>query len=325
MSVKKVWLIAFVCIFSGALNNEASAQSKNRRAGNLDKSALEQLATAEDSLATLAHSVVNDSLDATRFASCAQLSATLARCLRIANSFRYPFSRVESVSILAPPDSSFRIFTWQLFVNDSTYNYYGLIQLNRAEPAIFELEDRSADMDPPPAYEVLSPDQWFGVLYYNIRQFDTPKGPKYLLMGFDASSFFERRKVIDVLCFDLKTGVPEFGAPVFDRPDKPESREHRIVFDYSAEAGVRVNWDEEYKMILCDHLLPMPSPYHQGMTSVPDGSYDGFKLEKGRWVFINKVFNDSQEEVPRPVPVLNGRGKDIMGREGKGKRGGTRE
>ena len=321
MSVRKALLLAVVYIFSGALSHAVYAQSKAKGARDLDKQALEQLTATEDTLAVLAYSVVNDSLDAVRFASCAQLSATLARCLRTANSFRYPFSRIKSVSILAPPDSSFRIFTWQLFVNDSTYNYYGLLQLNRSESVVFELTDRSADMEPPPTFEALSPDQWYGVLYYNIRQFDTPKGRHYLLMGFDAFSFFERRKVIEVLSFDPKTKLPEFGAPVFERPGKPENREHRIVFDYTAEAGVRVNWDEEYKMILCDHLLPMPSTYHPGITYVPDGSYDGFKLEKGRWVFIDKVFNDSQDEVPRPVPVLNGRGKDIMGRESKVKKG----
>lgn len=322
MSVRKVLLIALVSVFSTAFHNGANAQSKNKRAGDLNPKALQQLAAAEDTLALLAYSVVNDSLDSMRFASCAQLSATLVRCLRTENAFRYPFSRVKAVSILAPPDSSFRIFTWQLFVNDSTYNYYGLLQLNSREPALFELVDRSADMEPPPTHEALPPDQWYGVLYYNLRQFDTPKGRKYLLMGFDAFSFFERRKVMDVLSFDPKTGFPEFGAPVFERPGKPENREHRIIFDYTAEAGVRVNWDEEYKMILCDHLLPVPSSYHPGITHVPDGSYDGFKLEKGRWVYVDKVFNDSQDEVPRPVPVLNGRGKDIMGREGtKGKKG----
>jgi hypothetical protein len=155
------------------------------------------------------------------------------------------------------------------------------------------------------------------VLYYKLYPFDTPQGRKYLLMGFDGYSFFERRKLIDVLYFD-KEGQPVFGAPVFERPQGRASREHRMIFEYSAEARVKVNWDAEYQMILFDHLLPMASPYRAGMTAVPDGSYDGLRLEKGRWVFIDKVFNDAQEEAPRPMPVLDGsRSKDIMGRKRK--------
>lgn len=320
MLIRKVLLAAVACLLMVPCREGLQAQSKNKNAGALDAKMAARLAAAEDTMALLAQTVVADSILEQRQAACERLSQMFRNYLQTPNSFRYPFSRISAVSILAPPDSSFRIFSWQLFVDDSTYQYYGFIQTNQRESGVFELTDRSIDMEPPPVYETLPTDQWYGVLYYNIRQFDTPAGRKYLLMGLDAVSFFERRKLIDVLSFDPKTGIPEFGAPVFERPQKPESREHRIIVDYSAEARVRVNWDEQYQLILCDHVLPMPSPYRQGITHVPDGSYDGFKLEKGRWVFIDKVFNDSQEEVPRPVPVLNGRGKDIMGREAGGKK-----
>jgi hypothetical protein len=53
------------------------------------------------------------------------------------------------MSILSPPDSSFRIFTWQLFVNDSTYRHYGAIQMNQKELKLFALRDKSFEMDGP--------------------------------------------------------------------------------------------------------------------------------------------------------------------------------
>jgi len=306
-------------LLAGILPLGLQAQTPTEKAGNLGKKAKEQLMAAEDSLFLLAKSVVNDTLAERRFAACKSLSEGLAQCLKTQNSFHYPFTRMESLSILAPQDSSFRIFTWQMFVNDSVYEYFGLIQMNQTESTLFSLTDRSIDMDPPPMQEALPPDQWYGVLYYKLKQFDTDKGRKYLLLGYDAYQFFDKRKLVEVLSFD-KNGQPEFGAPVFEFEAGRESRQHRIIFDYSAEARVKVNWDDEYKMILCDHLIPLSSPFGRGMTYVPDGSYDGFKLEKGKWVFVNKVFNDVQEEAPRPVPVLDsGRGKDIMGREKKKK------
>jgi hypothetical protein len=296
------------------------AQSKKKQAANPTPAAMEKLKSAEDTLAILAYAVINDSIELERFAACKVLITNLVRTLKAENSFHYPFGRLKSISILAPPDSSFRIFTWQLFVNDSTYRYYGAIQLNQRDLQLFPLIDRSFEMEIPPLYEQLKPDHWYGALYYNIRQFDTREGRKYLLMGYDAFEFFTKRKIIEVLSFD-KDRVPVFGAPVFQRENKTLTPpEMRMILEYSAEAVVKVNWDEQYKMILFDHLIPLPSPFGRGMTAVPDGSYDGLQFQNGQWNFIDKVFNDTQEEVPFPEPILDARkSKDISGKMKKSK------
>jgi hypothetical protein len=267
--------------------------------------------------------VVNDSVEQERFAACRVVITSLVRALKVENSFRYPFDRLKSISILAPPDSSFRIFTWQLFVNDSTYRYYGAIQMNQRDLKLFPLVDRSFELEDRPEYAQFAPDRWFGALYYNLRPFETKEGRKYLLFGYNAFSFFEKRKFLDVLSFDA-AGKPVFGAPVFDRPAASRGAlpEQRLLLEYSAEASVKLNWDEQYKMILFDHLIPMPSPFGRGVTNVPDGSYEGFRLEKGRWVYVEKVFNDVMDEVPRPEPILDGRKEqDIMGRPKKQAKG----
>lgn len=299
------------------------AQTRIVSAGKLTEEAVARIKTGEDTLALLAYAVVNDSIELERFAACRALIPALVRTLKVENSFRYQFDRLKSVSIMAPPDSSFRIFTWQLFVNDSTYRYYGAIQMNSRDLQLYPLRDRSYELDDRPVDEPLSPDRWYGALYYNLRQFDTKEGRRYLLMGYDAFEFFTKRKVIEVLRFD-EAGKPVFGSPVFDR-EGAKVAEHRLLFEYSAEASVRVNWDEQYQMVLFDHLIPVPSPFGRGITYVPDGSYDGLRLEKGRWKYIDKVFNDVMSETPMPEPVLDSRqGKDIMGRDKKQKKKGDR-
>lgn len=291
-------------------------QKEKKNTDKLGAEALERIKTGEDTLALLAYAVINDSIEQERFAACRALIPTLVRTLKVENSFRYPFDRLKSISILAPPDSSFRIFTWQLFVNDSTYRYYGAIQMNSRELKLYPLVDRSFELDDRPVAEQMPPERWYGALYYNLRQFDTKEGRRYLLFGYDAFEFFSKRKVIDVLGFD-KSGKPFFGAPVFDRPDAKVS-EQRLLFEYSSEASVRVNWDEQYQMVLFDHLIPTPSPFGRGVAFVPDGSYDGLRLEKGRWKFVDKVFNDVMNETPIPEPILDSRqGKDILGRQKK--------
>jgi hypothetical protein len=309
MMKKQTGLIVILFCLSMA----ASAQ-KTKPAGVLTPENAARIHEIEDTLGILGFVVVNDSIEQERFAACRQLITTLVRALKVENSFRYPFDRLRSISIMAPPDSSFRIFTWQLFVNDSTYRHYGAIQMNQKELKLFALRDKSFEMDnPAPVREVLSPDRWYGSVYYGIREFDTREGKKYLLLGFDAFEFYQRRKVIDVLSFDSKTGAPVFGASVFGK-DRPEDR--RLIFEYSAEASVRVNWDEQYQLILFDHLIEYPSPFGRGITHVPDGSYDALKQEKGGWSFVEHVFRDDfQETPPFPSPVLDARKeKDIMGR-----------
>ncbi len=298
------------------------SQKKLQKAGEISPENLEKLKLKEDTIGVLAFAVLNDSLETERFAACRVLIKTLVAALKIENSFNYTFPQIKSISVLAPPDSSFRIFTWQLFVNDSTYRYFGAIQLNNSDLQLFSLSDRSDEMTTLPTHEALPPEKWYGSIYYTLRQFDTKKdGRKYLLIGFDAFEFFEKRKVIDVLSFG-NDGRPIFGAPVFDREpiegEIPGLDEYRIILEYTSEAAVRCNWDEEYQKVLYDHLIPTPSRFGGGTTNVPDGSVEGLELKKGRWKHISKVFNDSQKEAPRPEPILDQRkNQNILGKEKK--------
>jgi len=312
----KIKLFASIFLFIPFVLS-AQKKPKVEPAGQPTEEAIQMLQGLEDTLGVLGYAIVNDSIEAERFAACRVFITTLVRALKIENSFKYPFEQLRSVSILTPPDSSFRLFTWQLFVNDSTYRYYGTIQMNERNLKLYPLIDRSFELDYFPAQEQLPADRWYGALYYNLRQFDTRQGRKYLLFGYDAFEFFEKRKLLDVLSFD-KEGVPSFGAPVFEQEDAlPKSR---VYVQYSADAIVKMNWDEQYKMVLFDHLIPLASPYGRGTTSVPDGSYDGYKFEKGRWKYVDKVFDDKQKDVPFPEPILDGRKeKDILGKKKKNK------
>lgn len=312
------FVLFLLCLLSCLPFQQVQAQSKKKNNPSLTSEQMDRLRAAEDTLAMIAFLVVNDSIESERFGACRQLITRLVQTLKTPNSFQYPFDRLKSISILSPPDSSFRIFTWQLFVNDSTYRYYGAIQKNSKDLQLFPLIDRSDSLDYKPTREVLTPERWYGALYYTIRQFDTKQGRKYLLIGYDAFEFFEHRKLIEVLAFD-EAGRPTFGAPVFQKEKTPRGGpELRQIYQYAAESSVRCNWDELYQMILVDHLIPIPSPYGRGFMGVPDGSYEGFQLEKGQWKFIEKVFNDFQEEPPSIERTVE-KDKDIFGKTKKKK------
>ncbi len=307
-----------------ALILSATWAGANAQAGRIAEADLPILKEYEDTLGLCGFLVVNDSLPENRFATCKKLITTLVQALKVKNSFNYPFERLRTVSILYPPDSTFRIFTWQLYVDVDDYRYYGAIQMNTSELKLYPLIDRSAGVEDL-EQDVLMPDKWYGALYYNLYQFDSPHGRKYLLFGFDGYSLFNKRKLIDVLYF--ADGEPQFGAPVFVQPDKETGEEifrRRIMKEYAADASFKMNYDETWGLIIFDHLTEMGSRYGQGLAMVPDGTYEGYKLEKGRWHWVESVWNQEMDEAPRPEPILDSRGrKDVFGKEKKGKTGKT--
>ena len=90
----------------------------------------------------------------------------------------------------------------------------------------------------------------------------------------------------------------------------------RFMLTYSAEASIRLNYDDEYQLILFDNLIPISGASKgQGTVYVPDGSYRGFKLQPdGTWLQVEKVFSDFQEKAPFPEPINR---EDRVGPKGK--------
>jgi hypothetical protein len=305
----KIAIVLTFCLCTTALQ----AQKKVP----LTDAQLQQLQLAEDTLIQLSHAVVNDSVETTRFAAADALLPALVRALETPKSFDYKFERLKSISIQYPPDSSFRIFTWQLYVDKDEYRYSGAIQMNASELKLYILKDQSANVLNV-EQEHLSADKWYGAVYYNLKEAKNKNVKYYLLFGFDAYSFFTKRKIIDVLSFD-KSGKPTFGAPVFvqEEKGKPTTTKKRLLLEYSAASSVRLNYDETMQMIVYDHLIPMEGQYGEGLVWVPDGSYQAYKLEKGTWKYQSMVLHAIMNEAPRPNPILDTRTKDIFGKKNK--------
>ena len=263
--------------------------------GNLSGTDLKLVQTIEDTISVLSRGVMNAEIPDERLYACHQMIPTLVRALKIKHSFDYPFPRLESVAISYPADSSFRIFSWQLKINDGEFKYFGAIQWNQPDLKLVALADRSDELTDPER-TVLKPGNWYGAVYYNILPFKlADQSPAWLLFGYDSYAVNDRRKVIDVI--RMEQGNPVFGAPVF-KIDKNLSKS-RLIYQFSADAVIRVNYDEVEKMIICDHLTSQKGHLPgQGMTMVPDGSYEGYKFEKGYWKYIEEVFpsGDAQNQ-----------------------------
>ncbi len=201
----------------------------------------------------------------------------MRKVLNTPASFSYPFDSLKRMGVVYPPDSTFRIFTWNLVKDDGTYRHFGMIQ--HSSGRLTELKDEGRQIKDP-CRAVLPPDQWYGALYYRILQNRWRNTTYYTLLGLSLNNSLTTRKVIDVLTFDRK-GTARFGAPLFEMQD---SICDRVIFEFSARVSMLLHYDDRMGMIVFDHLSPA-LPRYKGMAQYygPDSSYDGFFFYKGKW------------------------------------------
>jgi hypothetical protein len=229
---------------------------------------------------------------------------TLVRSLKIKNSFYFPFDSVTGIGKLYAPDSSFRIITWQLSFDDYYCRQRGAIQFRTPDGSLrlVPLRDYSEFADDP-MDSIRSKDNWIGAVYYNIIQTKYNNKNYYTLFGFDANGVRSNKKWIEVLTFD-NNQMPVFGGRFFsfEKDSAKKAPQYRYSIEYKKDASTTVNYDPDLKMILVDHLVSESNEDDLPYTFVPDGDYEGFKWENGKWLHVDKVFHEKLEDGQAPVP-----------------------
>ena len=275
---------------------------------------LKLLQKKEDSLKHLVKNIIVDSFTAGRMRSDSIFTRTLVRSLQVRNSFYYPFDSVRGIGNVYAPDSSFRIFTWQLSFDDYYCRQRGAIQFRTQDGSLklVPLLDFS-EFTTNPHDSVRGRDKWIGAVYYNIIKTEHKGKNYYTLFGFDAHSVRSNKKWIDVLTFDSRN-MPVFDGPLFVFKNDSLKRKpmHRFSIEYKKEASTMVNYDADLGLILVDHLVSETDEPELAYTFVPDGDYEGFKWEDGKWQYINKVFDQKLEdgEAPIPDPIRDTKGNN---------------
>jgi hypothetical protein len=307
--VKKI-ISRFSLVFSlaGALSFSSNAQQ-------ISSADSIKLQAKEDSLKILAKNLIVDSTIADRMRSDSLFIRTLVRALEIKNSFYYSFDSVIGVSKLYAPDTSFRIFTWSLSLDDEGYYYRqrGAIQLPTTDGSLklIPLRDYS-EFTAKPMDSVRNKDNWIGAVYYNMVKTEYKGKNYYTLFGYDNNSAMSNKKWIEVLTFNDKK-EPMFGGPyfTFNRDSIPRPTQDRFSIEYKKDASTLVNYIDDLGVILVDHLISETNQPDDKWTYVPDGDNEGFKWINGKWVHISKVFNQKLKDGQFPVdnPIYDQQGK----------------
>lgn len=265
----------------------------------------------EDSLKIDAAKIIKGTSAAVRFAADSSFTKMFVRALKTPHSFYYPFDSLETISKLYAPDSSFRIFTWQLVVNENLARQHGAIQMRTTNGSLklFPLIDKS-DITIRPADTVANNIGWMGAVYYKIIHTKNNNQNYYTLLGYDENNIRSNKKIIEVLSF--KDGEPYFGGSYFNfaQDTVVKSPVSRYILEYKKDGGARLTYDEDLNMIVFEHLESETNEPKKKWTYIPDGDYEGFKWQNGKWMHVEKIFNQVTAEgsEPMPLPV-----KDAMG------------
>ena len=209
--------------------------------------------------------------------------------LQLDNSIDYPFDSLKHIGKLQSKDKKVRIITWNLKFSDGTFKYYGFVQYNNLKKdkiITYPLTDKS-DSISEPENVVLSYYNWFGALHYQMYEY-TEKGKNYyILLGWDGNNYYTNKKIIEILSFN-NNGKPVFGKSVFKTDGKLRKR---VIFEHSIKTTMSCKYNEAADAIVFDHLSPQKkSQTGEYQFYGPDGSYDGFQLTKGKWLYIPNIY-----------------------------------
>lgn len=264
-----------------------------------------ELSRKEDSLKEVSRKMVFSAEAPERFRSDSQFVRMLIRALKLPYSFYYNFDSLNISKVVAP-DSSFRIFTWQLKKDEYVILQKGAIQMNTKDGSLklFPLFDNSM-FTSKPLDSVRNRNNWIGAIYYKMIQKEHNGKKYYTLIGFDDFSVNSNKKWMEVLHFD-NAGEPVFGGPFISFKEDSVKRpiQARYAIEYKKEAKTFFNYDPELDLIIVDHLVSESDEPEKKFTYVPDGDYEAFRWKDGQWVHIDKLFHEKLKDGEFPREAL---------------------
>jgi len=276
----------------------------------------QELRTLEDSMRVIHSRVTGASTQPERLQANEQFMNLMDEALRIDRKMEYPFDSLQGISRLVAPDKRFRLLSWFVPHQDGTFSYYGLIQsLNRRTKRyeVHWLQDRSGEI-PNPETALLSADNWYGALYYELIPVVERGRTYYTLLGWDGNNPSVRRKLIEVMTLH-ENGLPSFGYYLFRNKT---ARERRVIFEYSSRASMTLRYDvQEYRelirkkgrktrsrpvvsdMIVFDRLVNIqPTLAPEAEFMVPETNvFDAYVFRNGRWT----LYRDIDARNPEPT------------------------
>lgn len=279
------------------------------------------ISTLEKKMQRIGYQLIGDSVQANRIKGAREFVKLLVEALKYENAFQYRFDSIPYLAKVYPEDSSFRIFTFQVILDNYTFVHYGAIQLNRKNLALIPLKDWSDTFPVTPTGQFTNKN-WYGAVYYKIFTKQVKGKPLYFLFGYDQNDALSDKKFIEPMQFISDTLV-RFGYPIFEKinPEDiridpktkkplPTKRTQKLLYRYTLEyrkgGSPALRYEKDKNRILFEHLESIDKKAPDvGFMKLPEGSYEGFVWENNKWVWKELLTVAEQDDNTRirPVPV----------------------
>jgi hypothetical protein len=268
-----------------------------------------------DKLKQLGQTVLYGTTDNAKIRASSELAQKLDSILHSPNSGLFPFDSLTSLSTLKSSDKRLIILTWNIPLNAGNFKYDGFMAVvNDKKQQVYRLRDTSDYLQTPEKLS-LSPQNWYGALYYKLIETGKRDQKTYTLLGWDGNNKLYKRKIIEILEFNQQ-GVPIFGKSIFGQRDKK-----RIIFEYAPDAAFKLRYEKQgyrtkrwYKstysivkkeMIVFDRLESIrPGLGLQPQFLVPTGNIiDAYLFKNGRWNLIKDIDARNPVETKSDQPL----------------------
>ncbi len=280
--------LAIICVL---LTLSSFAQNKKKKEPSYEK---RLLTWYETRLMAVGNDLVECREEQKRDSCLHLFNALMDTSIRLKGAYEHAFDSVRNVSRVTAPDNSFRIFTWTFRSNSDSFTFYGFIQFpddaEREEKIVYLHDSSSVLKDDEILDSDLSPDRWYGALYYDIIMTKRWRTRYYTLVGWDGYTSRSSKKLLDVISFDDEKIT--FGLPIFKMYSNRDPLK-RVIWEHADRAVMTLRYESRKNIITFEHLMP-PTPMAKGEYSLylPDGTYDYFRWKRGKWVKDEMLFDN---------------------------------
>ncbi len=198
------------------------------------------------------------------------------------NSFNFSFDSLKDISILKA--NNLKVYNWVLPKVDGTFEYFALLQIKVSKGVYktIELIDQS-DQIKLPESKILTPQNWYGALYYKIIYNKKIGKNTYTILGWDGNDNLTNKKIIDVITV-TGNGNVKLGAAIFKTKKKIKKR---VIFEYSDNAVMSLKYNPKLKKIIFDYLVPVSSEL-KGIYAYYGpilNRFDAYTIENRKWIY----------------------------------------
>ena len=215
-----------------------------------------------------------------------EMMSILNKVLPKKKAFLHPFDSLKNIMSITSEDKNVRIFSWMIEKQEKKnkeYEYFGIIILRSKDSThnhLINLRDKSNTIIDPEKKE-LTPEEWYGCIYYEIISNKRKKDGKYILLGWDGHNAISNKKVIEPI--NIFKDTITFGSPILQQDTITKNR---FIIEYHERTVLTLKYDKKEKRIIFDNLVPLKEEQKNiKQHYVPDGTYNCFRYKNKRWIY----------------------------------------